>query len=142
MLLRFCLIFPELGTAFEFVGNGECASKCHVTDGRCGINQYYSYSSNIDECQLACENEVACTGFAISKYKGECTIYGNISSVNVDRWANPDAWIFYSPRSTYGYEDFKVNSSTGYEGTRCFRRLDEESNNDSKCLKYSLNLGQ
>ena len=121
---------------FQFVGNGFCRSRCHVIGHHpCSINQYYKGSSNINECKLACENEVECTGFAISdstfKYPNDCTIYGNVSSANVQSWTNPDAWRA-KPISTYGYEGFKINSSTGESGCRCFKRIDEEKNDNSK----------
>ena len=110
----------------------------------CAINQYIKGSSNIDECQLACKNEAACTGFAISDNRSfsrsnQCRIYGNISSVNVDSWINPDAWEnswpYYDswvPKSRFGYESFKVTSSNHLKNTRCFKRLDEDGNNDGK----------
>ena len=141
-------------------------SRCHAIGRPCEINQYYKDSSNIDECQLVCENEAACTGFLID-YWNKCYIYGNISSVNVDSWANPDAWTHSkkSPKFTFGYEGFKVNTydvslpppppippPPGSELTRttspppgptppppgfhCFKRLDEGGSNDGKFLNY------
>lgn len=136
--------FQELGTKFEFVGYGICMSRCHAIGDPCFINYYGKGSSNIDECRLACVSEVACTGFAISTGTApnlNCFLFGNISSVNVERWANPDAWT-YNSESTYGYEGFKVNSTDngiygyGYRLTRCFKRLDEGQNNDGKFLEY------
>ena len=123
------------------VGNGDCRSSCNVIGDPCKINQFYKSSSNFDECKSACENEIACTGFDISWGKKYCTIYGNISSVNVDTWKNPDDWR-HIYRFTFGYEGFKVNSSTGKWGASCFKRLDEGRNNDGKTFNYSLNLEQ
>lgn len=135
-------VFKEFGTTFEFVGKGECRSRCYATGiHTCSINHYYKRSSNIDECQLACQNEVDCTGFSISD-KNTCNIYGNISAVNVDIWANPNAWRHgtMSPEFTFGYEGFKVNSSFGSGKKRCFRRLDEGTDNDGKTMNYSRNF--
>ena len=136
MLLLFCFIFQELEPEFEFVGNGWCLSRCHVMGKPCSINKYYRFSSNIDECQLVCKNEVACTGFMTRQFKDNstaCYIHGNISSVDVDNWTNPDAWYHLKGKSTYGYESFKINSfSKRSSAFRCFRRLDEETNKDGK----------
>ena len=108
----------------------------------CKINEYFKHSSNIDECQSTCENESACTGFAISDVYNKCRIYGNISSVSVDSWINSEAWRrnSLSPKSTFGYEGFKVNSFVSNPEYRCFKRLDEGSNNDGKFLYYLSNL--
>ena len=118
------------------VGNGYCQSLCHVIGDPCNINQYYKSPSNIDECQLTCQKETACTGLAFSDIYEKCRIYGNISSVSVDSWINSDAWKHesWSPKSTFGYEGFKVNSSDGDSNYRCFKRLDERGNNDGKVL--------
>ena len=137
----------ELGTEFEFVGIGFCRSRCHAMGDPCEIDQYIKSSSSIDECQLTCKNEAACTGFAIadkvgdwSSYRNACRVYGNISSTNVDSWINPDAWDSdawnlggpWPPKSRFGYEAFKVTSSDLDKGRRCFKRLDEGGNNDGK----------
>ena len=93
-------------------------------------------SSDNDECKSACENKSACTGFAISNSgyssaPNRCIIYGNISSVSVDNLPNSDAWIAYTTLP-YGFKGFEVDSSSGYSGVRCFKRLNQENQNDGK----------
>ena len=116
---------------FEFVGDGWCRSKCYENGHDCRINAYYKKDSNFDECKAACENESACTGFDIANSTFSvlnfCIVYGNISSVNVAKWANYSNWTPL-PRTTYGYKGFEIDSSTGHPGIRCFKRLYEDQN--------------
>ena len=120
----------------------------------CDINGYYKRISNIDECQSACENNTACTAFSILEthfYGNICYIHGNISSVNNDSWAIPDVispsddgdGFFWTPipwttgQSTFGYEGFKVTSTSNRSNAKCFKRLNEGHIHDGKFLNHS-----
>ena len=58
-------------------------------------------------------------------------VYGNISSFNVETWANLESWTPHS-KYTYGFKGFKVAISHGEQGVRCFKKLIEEDENDGK----------
>ena len=107
------------------VGDGNCRSRCNVEGNVCSINQYYKSPSNFDECKLVCEKESLCTGFTITDstyhFPNECNVYGNISSLNVALWDNPNDWSAY-PIPTYGFEGFEVYSSMGLSGAECYKR--------------------
>ena len=126
---------------FELVGNGSCRSRCHVMGDPCLISRYYTDSYNYDECKLACESEQKCTGFAISDTTSynptKCTIYGNISSINVVNSTNSAVWNA-APIPSYGFKGFEVHSSDESRGTRCFKRLDEQIDNDGILSNFYL----
>ena len=149
-------MFIVCNVDFTFVGYGWCRPQCYFkTQNRysnsgqssnesCRINGYRKESSNYDECKSTCENNLHCTGFAItdSAYRyalpgditlNECYIYGNFSSNDVINTTRPDLWIQHFHSSPYGY---KVYSSSipkpdypDQWGTlvRCFKRFEEES---------------
>ena len=102
------------------------------------INGYSKTKSDYDECKFVCENESACIGFAISNstydYPDLCYVHGNFSYADVDDWANPGAWSA-NPISTYGFKGFEVDSSSGYAGVQCYRRIYEENQNDGNLVK-------
>ena len=132
MLFSICTGF---GKGFKLIGNGWCRTRCDVSDKICPINGYGKDPSSYDECKSACDNEIDCTGFAISndiyRVPNRCGVYGNLTSVNVAKWTNPGAW-FAKPQSTYGFIGFEVFSSNGQSGVRCFKKLEEISQNEGK----------
>ena len=123
---------------FKLVGNGACLSRCDVDGSLCYINNFYTFPSNFDECKLACEKESFCTGFTITdstyRFPNECNVYGDISSLNVALWDNPNDWTAY-PIPTYGSEGFDVYSSTGESGAQCYKRQQSPYNGEffSRC---------
>lgn len=122
------------------VGSGFCKSRCQVMGGLCDPNGYSKRISNIDECQSTCENTTACTAFTVSdknQSRKYCVIHGNISSSFFDSevWTHYYSW----PRgqSTFGYEGFKVTSSSGIRlDLKCYKRLNEELIHEGKFLNH------
>ena len=121
------MFYLNLGSKFQegyaFIGYGWCRPNCDIKKSSCRLNAYKKQSSNYDECKSACNNEVDCTGFAISDssyfYPNRCYMYGNLTSENKANWANPGKWR----PSHHSTNDNEVHTSSGDWGARCFKSL-------------------
>ena len=117
-----------MGEKFELLGNGECTARCYVHEDPyipCTTNSVQLKRSPDDnECRLACENEVACTGYTISELGIYCLVYGNISFADIARWSDPDAWMVGS-RNVYGFLGFEVHASDDTSNLLCYKKINE-----------------
>ena len=120
-----------MGEKFELLGDGMCTTRCFVHDNE---NPYHpclssgvklKRSPDDDECKLACENEVSCTGYTISKLGIDCFVHGNISLANVAKWSNPDVWMV-SSKTVHGFLGFEIHSSCNTSDRLCYKKINEE----------------
>lgn len=126
------LISIETDKHFEYVGDGVCRSKCYDSEDLCRISFYNTvppYVSNYDECKSVCENEPSCTGISITDGTFGCphccVVYGNVSSMNIANWTNPNIWNS-RVETTYGFKGFEITTPNRASGARCYKRLDEK----------------
>ena len=122
----------ELVGKFEFLGDGICATWCNVHDDKepepCQSVGLYKKSPDNDECRLACENELSCSGYSILKYserERDCFVFGNISLSNVANWSNPDDWDV-TPEYVYGFVSFEVHSIIESPNWLCYKKINGE----------------
>ena len=112
------------------VGNGWCRAQCNDGSFSCELNGYQKEPSDSNDCKSACNNEPACTGFAISDSSNDdpnrCYVYGDVAkfSGNV---AESNDWTEYLRYPKDIKTIFKIESSTGGdEKVRCFKRIKKE----------------
>ena len=121
-------IAPEI--KYERIGDGWCRPNCNIKDSSCRLNAIQRESSSYEECKGICDEEPACTGFAISDstffYPNRCYIYGNLTSANVENWNRPG--LFTSKPHSH----FEVNTTNGNLGIDCYKKIDEQVNEEGE----------
>ena len=120
-----------MGEKFELLGDGMCTTRCFVHDNE---NPYHpclssgvqlNRSPENDECRLACENEVSCTGYTISKLGTDCFVHGNISFADIAKWSDLNAWMVGS-KNVHGFLGFEVHSSLNTSDQLCYKKNNDE----------------
>ena len=134
--------FVGLDDDYGMVGNGWCRAQCNDRSFSCELNGYQKEPSDSNDCKSACNNEPACTGFAISDSTNDdpnrCYVYGDVTEFSLNL-TNSNDWIEYLNYPEDIKNTFNIELSTGGSAeARCFKKMARKDQTNGKFCVFDL----